>query len=357
MKIFLISNLYPSKVDRDYGIFVKNIEDELVELGIEVSQKAVISGRSKSFWSKINTYRKFYTEILRAYRKNNFDLIYIHFLSHSSPGLMTARFLMGKKKKFVVNVHGSDILKYNKGILKWFNNKLIRETERIIVPSRYFREIIEETFPDFPTSKIYISPSGGVDFSVFNFRNRNKNELFHLGFVSRIEEEKGWRTFLNALFVLNEKNIPFNASIAGTGSQVEEMKSIIRKYKLNNQVKYLDVLSHQQLSNLYNELDLFVFPSELNESLGLVGLEAMACGVPVIGSNIAGIKTFIEHNQNGYFFSPGNEIELVDKIITYYELSEQEKHMMKDRAIKTARKYDRKKVIKELYKEFQKLLD
>ena len=58
-----------------------------------------------------------------------------------------------------------------------------------------------------------------------------------------------------------------------------------------------------------------MFPSKRNESLGLVGVEALACGVPVIGSNIGGIPGFIEEGKNGFLFDPDNEHSLVEKVI------------------------------------------
>lgn len=356
MKIFLISNLYPSKSDQDYGIFVKNIEHELENLGAEIVNKAVISGRAGSSFDKIKKYKNFYSQIISAYRKNDYDLIYLHFLSHSSPGLLIARALFGKRKKLVVNVHGSDVLKFNKGVLKWCNNKLLKETDLLVVPSSYFRQIINDVFPDFPSQKIYVSPSGGIDISVFKQENYRKTEVFHLGFVSRIEDDKGWKTFLNALLQLQNSGIKFKVSIAGRGSKVGEMKTFIKENDLTDHVDYLDILSHQELNALYNDLDLFIFPTQSSESLGLVGLEAMACGVPVIGSEIAGLKTFIEDGLNGYFTSPGNEPDLVERIKEFYGLSEQEKIRMSEAAIRTAQKYDRKKVAAELYRKFQQLL-
>jgi glycosyltransferase involved in cell wall biosynthesis len=356
MKIFLISNLYPSESDRDYGIFVRNIEYELEKLGAKIVHKAVISGRSKSKEDKVKKYKTFYSQIIAAYRKDDFDLIYLHFLSHSSPGLLMARALFGKKRKFVINVHGSDVLKFNKGILKWCNHKLLRETDLLVVPSHYFKQIIIDAFPQFSPQKIFVSPSGGIDFSIFKRENYNKAEVLHLGFVSRIEDDKGWKTFLDALLQLKEIGMPFKASIAGRGSKVAEMKVFIEENNLKEHVRYLDILSHQELNVLYNDLDLFIFPTKSSESLGLVGLEAMACGVPVIGSEIAGLKTFIEDGKNGYFISPGNETELVEKIKKFNGLSAQEQNLISEAAIQTAKKYDRKKVAADLYRKFQQLL-
>lgn len=356
MKLFLISNLYPSQEDLDYGIFVKNIEDELVKNGAEITQKAVISGRAKSASDKLRKYRKFYSQIIAAYKKDDFDLVYLHFLSHSSPGLLLAKFLFGKKKKFIVNVHGSDVLKFNKNLLKWCNHRLLDETDLLVVPSPYFKEVIQTVFPDFPIDKIYISPSGGIDVSLFSYQKKAGDKYLHLGFVSRIEDDKGWLTFLGAVKELKNRNVPIKASVAGMGSKVEDMINQIKIYELEKDVDYLKILSHGELSMLYRNLDLFIFPTRASESLGLVGVEAMACGVPVIGTEIGGLKTFIEDGKNGFFTSIGDEIELVDKIQLYYNLSEIEKNKIKEAAVKTAQKYDRIKVGKELYSKFYQVI-
>src|SRR5690625_1783711 len=283
MKIFLISNMYPSSDDPDYGVFVQNIEQALEKNGAEITEKAVISGRAKSFFEKLNNYRKFYAKIISAYRKGNFDLIYLHFISHSSPGLLLAKILFGKKKKFVINVHGSDILIHHKGFLKRCNQRLLKNTDLLIVPSSYFKNIIAKKIPNFPQNKIYISPSGGINSEIFYPQSKdNFKEVFHLGFVSRIEDDKGWKTFIEALKILNSTSLNLKVSLAGKGSKTLELNNLIKKYYLSERVKYIGVLSQKELNDLYNHIDLLIFPTHSNESLGLVGLEAMACGTPVV---------------------------------------------------------------------------
>lgn len=357
MKIFLISNMYPSKEDPDYGIFVYNIEKALEKNGAWITEKAVISGRPKSTTDKLNKYRKFYADIFSAYRKGNFDMVYLHFISHSSPGLLLAKFLIGKKKKIVINVHGSDILVHNKGILKACNEILLKHTDLLVVPSDFFKKIIEKVFPNFPKNKLYISPSGGIDSDIFYLqKNKTNQNNFHLGYVSRIEEEKGWRIFLQALKILKTNNFRFQASIVGTGSEVKDLMEKISDYDLQEQVAYCGVLSQGELNNFYNELDLFIFPTKAEESLGLVGLEAMACGTPIIGSKIAGLKTFIKDKENGLFFTSGKDKELVEKINYYFHLPENEKLKMQKEAVKTSEQYQEDRVAKALFEKFKQLL-
>ena len=71
---------------------------------------------------------------------------------------------------------------------------------------------------------------------------------------------------------------------------------------------------------MYLLMDCFIFPSTLKESLGLVGLEAMACGIPVIASDSHGPTDYIEDRKNGFLFSTGDICSLIDKVDYYYKL-------------------------------------
>src|SRR5690606_644558 len=114
-----------------------------------------------------------------------------------------------------------------------------------------------------------------------------------LGFVSRFIEEKGWKTFLDALVLLKEAHIPFKAIMAGKGPDEEEIKSHIQQKELTEVVDFRGFVAQERLVDLYNQLDLYIFPTyRESESLGLTGVEAMACGTPVVACNIAGPSTY-----------------------------------------------------------------
>jgi len=96
-------------------------------------------------------------------------------------------------------------------------------------------------------------------------------------------------------------------------------------------------------------LDVFVFPTyRVDESLGLVGLEAMSCGVPVIASNMGGPKGYINSGVNGLLFTPKDADDLASKIMTYNNYRGDKKTNMIKSAEKTAADYDSKKVKNEL---------
>ena len=348
--------MYPSEEDPDYGIFVKKISKNLINNGVIISANSVIEGRPKNFFQKIIKYLVFYFSIIFKYYSCKYDLIYVHFVSHASPVLVLLNIMSCKKRIIVSNVHGSDIIIHNKGIFKLFISSLLKASSLIIVPSPSFFKVIQHKFTFIDSSKIFISPSGGIDRNIFKPLKIKTDSVLKIGFVSRIEEEKGWKTLLKSLKYLKEEGELFKCHFVGKGSQAELLKKLIIENNLSNQISFLGVLNHHDLNKFYNSLDVLVFPTEANESLGLVGLEAMSCGKPVIGSNIAGLKTYIEDGFNGFLFTPGDISELKDAILKFQNLPPENKHLMKMNAISTSKLYDNQKVSLKLFERFKKLL-
>jgi len=108
--------------------------------------------------------------------------------------------------------------------------------------------------------------------------------------------------------------------IVGSGPLENKLKNMIIKLELQNEVEIIKNVSDEELLRLYNSSDLFVLPSITDsqgntEGLGVVLLEAMASGLPVIGSNVGGIKDIIVDNETGLLFQEKNSQEIVDKII------------------------------------------
>ena len=79
MRIFLVSNMYPSKKSPFYGIFVKTFEEKMQANGITISSKAVIRGRSNNYLIKVFKYIKFFKDVYLGLLKSNYDVIYVRF--------------------------------------------------------------------------------------------------------------------------------------------------------------------------------------------------------------------------------------------------------------------------------------
>lgn len=348
MRIFMVSNMYPSDKDRLFGVFVRNFKEEMEKLGVEFSKTAIIRGKSYSTIKKLGRYLYHYFNAWLGSFSRKYDLIYVHYLTHHIPVLLLI--LPVTKRPVVVNVHGSDInaVMHNKGLGYWAKI-ILKRIDRLVVPTPQFKEMILDKFPFMEKEQILVSPSGGIDKSLFYPAEspKSRNELT-LGFISRLTEEKGWRTFLDALSILKKESVRFKAIIGGKGPDEEKLLQRITELELNDQVEFRGFIPQELLREVYWDLDIYVFPT-FRDSLGLTGLEAMSCGIPVIASRIdGGPSTYVSHGFNGYLFTPRDEKALSEAIMEFCKLSELEKQAMADNALRTAYEYERTRVAEKL---------
>jgi glycosyltransferase involved in cell wall biosynthesis len=360
IKILLVSSLYPDAQKPGYGIFVQNCENNLKSNGFEI-ERAVIAGTPSGFLHKIALYISFYARILYMGFFGRHDIIYGHFVSHICIPLYLISLI--KNVKIVINIHGGDIsvegglrkLIYRL-LLNPFIKKIFAKAALVIAPSRYYKKILTARYK-LENDKIFVSPSGGVDAAKFKPLGRRecRNKLaiaednFVIGYISRLETNKGWRFFLEAAAALKKSGVINKLSFlaVGGGSQRAGFDETVRALGLEKEIKYIPKASHEELERFYGAMDLFIFPT-LKESLGLVGIEAMACGLPVIGSRIGALCEYIIEGKNGFFFKTGDSEELKDKIEYYYKLPDDCREKIFEAALKTASYFDSKAVSNKL---------
>jgi L-malate glycosyltransferase len=349
MKIYLISNMYPDEKHPNYGVFVKNTEKILTDSGHTIFKTVLRKSTNK--YKKLINYILYYLKILLFGLFRKYDVIYVHYAAHNSLPLLLLKSLK-KNVKIITNVHGSDVVPEVPSQEKYqpYVQRLLKASEIVITPSEYFKNLVSRKY-NLASNKIQVFPSGGVDFKVF-FEVENKEQLFkelsldpsykYIGFVGRIDVGKGWDIFLKAVKGLKEEGYLQNkkAIIVGSGKQQSLFEKFIKEHNLSSDIIYYPLLPQAELRKIYNCLSVFCFPTTREgESLGLVGLEAMACGTPVIGSSIGGLLDYIINGNNGYLFQVGNGNDLKEKLIRYFELSEQEVYNMKQNAKETAKQF------------------
>jgi len=348
--------MYPSASHPSYGVFIKNFEESFILNGFTV-HKAIIEGRSRSKFYKLFKYIRFFFDVYRNLITKEFDLIYVHYIGHSLLPLVPIQW--GLQKPLVINAHGGDVFTASKlgRLIQKFVEPIVKKSALVVVPSSYFEDIVTQRF-SIPKENIFISPSGGINTSLFKSpTNRRKKNVFTLGYISRIDEGKGWDVLLNAVNVLVKQNsINIKLIMIGGGAQEAQFVENIKKLGLDKVVNYFGLISQKDLPNFINQMDLFVFPTRLPESLGLVGLEAMACGVPVIGADIGGLKGYIKSGYNGELFEPGNHTELASVINKFIQLDESGLNVYSRNAQVTAQEYDSRKVSEKLLQRLYLLL-
>ena len=295
---------------------------------------------------------------------NDYDYIYVHFISHSSQGVMLASHLL-KDTKIVFNAHGNDIVADNekdeKNIIR--SKKYLSKAYKVIAPSKYYQEVLEDEYK-VSSKNIIVYPSGGVDIELFNKLDKKASQkelgldtkTKYIGYVSRIEKDKGYDTFVEAIKILNDvkKYNKYKFIIVGNGIEYNKLTKLIDDNGLGERIILIKTLNREDLAKLYNSLDLFVFPTKRkSESLGLVGLEAMACEVPVITSDARGPMSYVNNKKNAYVFKQDNPESLAEGIQKVIELEQDKLDKMTSNARKTALEYDSNKIDNVLFKIFK----
>jgi glycosyltransferase involved in cell wall biosynthesis len=174
--------------------------------------------------------------------------------------------------------------------IAFFLEKLAyKNADKILVTSIGDKKFIEKRFK-IASSKIKIIPNY-IDIDLFKPLNLKK-EKNRICFVGRVSPEKNLSNLIKAISGLNVK-----LAIFGSGP----LKSDLQKFakKLDSKVDFKGNIPNHKLPEELNKSELFILPS-LYEGNPKALLEAMACGLPCIGTNVEGIREIIKHKENGY---------------------------------------------------------
>ncbi len=152
----------------------------------------------------------------------------------------------------------------------------------------------------------------GIDLNKFTYYPKNQSLKVVVGTVSRLDKEKGIDILLKTAPEILKKypNIIFN--IVGKGKQEKALKELAEKLALGDSVKFLGFRKSVEVLKTF---DILVLPSLKRESLGIILLEALSCGVPVVASQIGGTKEIIAGNEVGFLVPPNDLVALENAII------------------------------------------
>lgn len=248
--------------------------------------------------------------------KNDYDIIHVHF---PDPLTALALYLCKPKAKIVIHWH-SDIIK-QKLLFKFFaplQKWILKRADSIIGTSpKYIND--SEQLKDFRNKciaiPIGISPKnfGGGEELYSKLKNQfaNKKIVFALG---RQVYYKGFEFLIKAIPGLNEN---ICVIIGGSGPEYKNYQKLIADLDLGERVFMTGEISNSDLATYFKISDLFCFPStEPSEAFGVVQLEAMSFGKPVIATNIpcSGVSWVNADDISGYNVTPKDPISLAEKI-------------------------------------------
>ncbi|BAU66922.1 glycosyl transferase group 1 [Stanieria sp. NIES-3757] len=131
-------------------------------------------------------------------------------------------------------------------------------------------------------------------------------------FVGQVVPRKGLQSLLKACAVLKDRGYEnYTLLVVGDGFQRKELETFCWEHQLSDRVNWVGSVSYDQIGSYFKDADIFIFPT-LEDTWGVVSLEAMLLGKPIICSKGAGTSELVHHGENGYVFSPNNENELAN---------------------------------------------
>ena len=128
---------------------------------------------------------------------------------------------------------------------------------------------------------------------------------------------KGIDYLIDAIGLIADKNI--KALIVGSGNLKSEYEQLVADKNLEGRVKFAGFVSDEFLPKYFNLSDAVILPSiNSSEAFGIVLVEGMACGKPVLASDLAGVRAVVENGKNGFVFAPKNSLAIAEKIVALF---------------------------------------
>ncbi|OAB46885.1 N-acetyl-alpha-D-glucosaminyl L-malate synthase BshA [Paenibacillus antarcticus] len=256
------------------------------------------------------------TKMAQVAKMQNLDILHVHYAVPHAVCAFLAKQMVGEKLKVVTTLHGTDItvlaqdeslkdlirLAINESdAVTAVSNDLIRETRDVLDISRD----IDLTY-NFVDKRVYYPR----DTSSLrgDFANPDEKILMH---ISNFRPVKRVSDVVD-IFAKVNKVIPSKLLFVGEGPDLPKIQSKINELGLGDKVHFLG--KQDEIAHVISLADVLLLPSE-KESFGLVALEAMACGVPTVGSEAGGIPELVIHGETGFLAPIGDVDQMADYTI------------------------------------------
>lgn len=285
----------------------------------------------------------------------NIDVIHSHYALPHAVSALLARDISGKPVKCVTTLHGTDITVV--GAHPSMTAITCYAIARSDVVTAVSKDLARET------SQKFCINSGKIE-TVYNFINpkffnaglrspdirgdNNKTIIMHISNLRAVKRPLDVIKIFHGIYRAMGDQVELH--IVGEGPLQYDMVTLVDQLGIEKNVQFLGIRS--DIGALIASSDLFLLPSQ-QESFGLVALEAMACGVPVIASSVGGLPEVIEDGKSGFLFQVGNVEEAAEKAVRILKDKELY-HSIREQALKDAeQKFSMNKIVdqyEDLYK-------
>lgn len=343
-----MSSPYPP--EEGIGNYVSNLSKMLIEKGHKVTiitrgswnktQREVIDGVEVIKVQFIPLY-PFYIHLHGIFVNKIFmslesqiDIVHIHspltpFIETSLPVIATLHTPMLVDYRYVKLTSFYSILsKISARFVSYsLELKLLQTSDRVTTVSRSIAQELKKHY--LGINKIFVIGNGVDEKFFFPAQNSNENRNTYIMYAGRIDREKGLFDLIEcAKYICNQKSdILF--LLAGKGPDIDTLKKKAKKLGLQDKFKFSGQVGRNQLVRLYQNSTIFAFPS-YHEGIPTVLLEAMACGLPIVATDVRGNRDLIKHGKNGILVPPRSPKEMADAILLLLDDDKMKKELGKN---------------------------
>ena len=348
--IIFLARWYPHRYDPMFGLFVQRHAEAAALFNditvIYCNEQRAMSNEPNAYSSKPTAQSKF--EIVRT-NENNVDTIRVYYKKPKNKILSLIRFYRANmkalklcKKADMIHVHILTRL----GVIAWIQ-KILHKTPYIITEhwSRYlpgndfggflrklFTKIVVRNAETITTvtenlaiamnnhglkNDNYVVLPNVVNLDMFHISERNNTpcKIIHISCFE--DKSKNISGLLESLKIIDDKGIDFQCTLIGEGMDLDLMKEKANNLQLINKVSFTGLLQGQALADELSSGDFLVLSSNY-ENMPVVILEALASGLPVVSTNVGGIKEMVDDSK-GILVEPRNKEVLAEAMIKMIE--------------------------------------
>ncbi|NIO49828.1 MAG: glycosyltransferase [Candidatus Aminicenantes bacterium] len=208
---------------------------------------------------------------------------------------------------------------------KFIEKFSLSKCARLMVLSQFTKDKLINIH-SIPSEKIAINP-GGVDLELFRpslnkMKIRKKLDIpedkFVLLTVRNLVSRMGLENLIKAMALIKDRINNIYLVIGGEGILRKKLQELIKEHNLENSVKLHGFVSEERLPLYYQTADLFILPTIALEGFGLINVEAMACGTPVLGTPVGGTKEILSKFNPAFLFKDTSPESISDLILEKY---------------------------------------
>lgn len=314
--LLVVSNMYPSAANPVFGTFVRGQVAALEAAGVPVRLVANTEWRTGGV-AAVRKYPLLASRAVLASLGGRFDAVVGHYLY---PTAVVARAAARVARcPYVLVAHGTDVIALQRdGRLARASRKALRGAAGVIAVSRHLERALRETLAlpaSVPTAVVHM----GVDLGVFrplpDARERlgwARGERVAL-YIGNLVEPKGLAYLAEAFGELRRRDACDRLVLVGEGRYRAELERRFAEEGVADRVRFEGRLTGDEVALRTAAADVVALPS-LAEGLGLVLLEAMACGTPCVGTRVGGIPEVVDDSR-GRVVPPADAAALAEGMV------------------------------------------